>query len=66
MMLIKQAGLNHLENGTTVRRRLIVACGIISSFLLVLCLAGVMLTSISGWLLFIPQAKSRLIKITTV
>lgn len=65
MMLIKQARLNHLENGT-VRRRLIIACGIISSFLLVLCIAVVMLTSISGWLLFIPQAKSRLIKITTV
>lgn len=64
-MSIKQADLNRLERGM-MRRRLIVACGIISSFLLVLCIAGVMLTSISGWLLFIPQAKSRLIKITTV
>lgn len=49
-----------------MRHRLIVACGIISSFLLVLCIAVVMLTSISGWLLFIPEAKSRLIKITTI
>lgn len=64
-MSSKQAGLNRLERGM-MRPRLIVACGIISSFLLALCIAIVMLTSIGGWLLFIPQAKSRLIKITTL
>lgn len=49
-----------------MRRRLIVSFGIISSLLVVICLAAIMLMGLSGWLLSIPTATPRIIKITTV
>lgn len=49
-----------------MRRRLIVTFGIISSLLVVMCLAAIMLLGLSGWLLSIPTAKPRIIKITTI